>query len=309
MIELLSRVTMTCFTTSYLVAFVLEATRPWMKLPVRRTVILTFTILGLSLHFVFFVMRAQPTEMTEGGLLVSWFDWSLVLAWCLAACYLIYLLRSPRTTVGLFLLPPVLAMIGLAWTLRNAAPFSREEAVGIWRNVHAVAVLAGTVAVLLGFIAGVMYLIQSARLKQKKASREGFRLPTLEGLQRLNRRCLYFSTTALAVGLIAGFVMNLNRWGYVGWTERGVVFSGVLLLWLVAASLFEWLYKPARTGRKVAYLTLASFGFLVLALAAVLTSPHGRPEASPSSALRSPLQRIDSQGGTKRVVSGGGDPA
>lgn len=284
MIAFLSGISVTCFVTSYLIALLLELTRSLRELPLRRGVILTFTVVGLALHLVYLILRAQPSG-GQAGLLATWYDWSLLLAWGLAACYLWFLIQRPETTLGWLLLPPVLGLIVLAILVRDSAPFSREEATGIWRNIHALTMLVGTVAVLLGFLAGVMFLIQSRRLKHKRIGHGRMRLPTLEALQRLNRRCLYFSTTALGLGLVSGIVMNLNRWGYVGWSERGVIFSGVLLLWLLAATLFEVFYKPARRGRKVSYLTLASFGFLVLALAAVLTSPHGRDTALPQSTL------------------------
>ncbi len=48
-----------------------------------------------------------------------------------------------------------------------------------------------------------------------------------------------------------------------------------MLAWLVAASLFNAAYRPARHGRKVAYLTIASFGFLALALATLLLVDTG----------------------------------
>ena len=57
-----------------------------------------------------------------------------------------------------------------------------------------------------------------------------------------------------------------------------VVSSAVLLAWLAAAAGFESFYKPARQGRKVAYLTLASFIFLALALGLVLYSQHASAE-------------------------------
>jgi hypothetical protein len=50
-----------------------------------------------------------------------------------------------------------------------------------------------------------------------------------------------------------------------------------MLLWLVAAEAFRLVYPAARRGRKVAYLTLASFAFVVITVL-VLTlveSGHG----------------------------------
>src|SRR4029079_12870681 len=54
------------------------------------------------------------------------------------------------------------------------------------------------------------------------------------------------------------------------WTDSVVISSTFLLAWLLAATIFEWLYKPAQQGRKVAYLTVASFVFLAVVLAMVL---------------------------------------
>jgi hypothetical protein len=54
------------------------------------------------------------------------------------------------------------------------------------------------------------------------------------------------------------------------------LFSVLLLVWLAGATSLEFFYTPASHGRKAVYLTLASFGFLVLAMLGVLTTPHGQ---------------------------------
>ncbi len=53
--------------------------------------------------------------------------------------------------------------------------------------------------------------------------------------------------------------------------------SALMLVWLVAAAAFNAVYRPARRGRKVAYLTIVSFLFLVVALAVLLlvNTEHG----------------------------------
>ena len=128
-----------------------------------------------------------------------------------------------------------------------------------------------------------MYLLQSYRLKHKLLPRPGFRLPTLEWLQTLNRRALWLSTFLLALGLLAGLALNLIRQsshkGTVPWTDPVVLSSGGLFLWLAVATLFESLYRPAREGRKVAYVTLVSFVFLGLVLSIVLRGRHGIDES------------------------------
>jgi hypothetical protein len=139
--------------------------------------------------------------------------------------------------------------------------------------VHGVALLFGAVMVMLGFVAGVMYLVQSYRLKRKLPSRQGFRLPSLEWLQRVNKQSLYYSAFFIAIGWAAGILLNLIK-GSFPWTDLVVVTSSVLLLWLAAALLFEYFYKPAGQGRKVAYMTVASFIFLGLVLGFVLCTKH-----------------------------------
>jgi len=72
----------------------------------------------------------------------------------------------------------------------------------------------------------------------------------------------------------------------VPWTDSVILSSAVLLGWLVAASLFEFTYKPAQQGRKVAYLTVASFVFLALVFSMLVwgNTKHAAPRAATSPA-------------------------
>ncbi len=279
--DFLRGISVTCFVGSYVVALALELTRSVLRVPGRGLLTIVFTLAGLFSHAVYLVVRAvQHGAGTEAGLFAGWYDWSLLVAWGLAACYLVLYLRRPDTIVGFFLLPAILALVGLARLTQDWTPFSRAEATGFWLTAHALAMTVGAAAVLMGFIAGLMYLTKAWRLKGKHAGGSALRLPNLERLQLMNRHCLVVSTIAVGLGLFSGVVMNLNRWGHVAWNEGGVILSGVLFVWLVVAMAFEFFYLPARQGRKIVYLTLASFGFLVLAMIAVLSSDHGRAEVS-----------------------------
>jgi hypothetical protein len=63
----------------------------------------------------------------------------------------------------------------------------------------------------------------------------------------------------------------------VPWSDPLVYSSAILLAWVFLATAFNALYKPARHGRKVAYLTVASFVFLAMVLAVLVLSDsqHG----------------------------------
>jgi hypothetical protein len=92
----------------------------------------------------------------------------------------------------------------------------------------------------------------------------------------------------LTVGFLAGIIMNLihQPQSAIPWTDPVVLSSGLMLVWLLAASIFNAVYRPARRGRKVAYLTVVSFVFLVVALGMFLLSnnQHGTARAVASLA-------------------------
>ena len=274
----LSGISIVCFSASYAVALALEISRLFFRMPVRLLVMIGFVVAGLAAHSLYLVHRAQAGVVP----LSSWYDWYLIAAWLIAATYLGLALTRPQANIGLFLLPVALVLVAVAYAFRDEAGFARDQAQRIWGVAHGVMLLMGTVTVSLGFAAGLMYLIQSLRLKHHVPPASGLKLPSLEWLQAINKQTLVYSSCFIALGLIAGIVLNAvesrGQNPRLPWTDSVVISSAILLVWLLAATIFEWLYKPAQQGRKVAYLTVASFLFLALVVAMLLigSSQHGR---------------------------------
>jgi hypothetical protein len=129
----------------------------------------------------------------------------------------------------------------------------------------------------------MMSIVQEYRLKTKRGMAGALRLPSLEYLHSLGRGCLVVSTIAIACGLVSGVVLNFQRNGSVNWLESGIVFSGGLLVWLVIASILEW-RASLRATSWAAYLNIASFLIVFIALILVFAAPHGRthPENLPT---------------------------
>ena len=274
---MLSGISILCFAASYTVSLVLEATRLLFRARARNIVMLAFAAAGFIAHTIFLGMQARA-GLAAGHPLSSWYDWCLFAAWVLAAAYLVITFSHPRFALGVFLLPLVLALIGVAYLFEDVPAFSPDRATQMWGMFHGVALLLGTVGVAMGFVAGVMYLVQAYRLKQKLPPRSGLELPSLEWLQRANSLALLVSSFLIVLGLVAGTALNLVKHtsdaSSTPWNDSVVWGSGILLLWLIAALLFNRLYKPAREGRKVAYLTVASFLFVILAISMALTAQH-----------------------------------
>ncbi|QDV76418.1 hypothetical protein [Botrimarina mediterranea] len=291
----LSRITVLCFAASYAVALGLEALalvrrRGGGQLSAtlsggRRWGTLGVTVAGLFAHFVYLSLQASKAATP----LSSPADWCLIAGAVLAAIYLAMSLTHSRWAVGLFLLPIVLALVGLSQTA-SSEPFAPERASRFWGMTHGWLLVAAAASVSVGFVAGLMYLLQSWRLRRRLPASEGITLPSLEWLEGASSRSLALSVWLTAGGFLSGLVLSrLNRGAevdYLLWTDPVVITSAALLGWLLAAVVFRWVYPPARTGRKVAYLTVTAFGFMAITLVSLVFWGPTHGMAPPSAGNR-----------------------
>ena len=263
-----SGVNMLCFTASYAVALALELWRLRAEFRWRRLALLLASTAGLVAHTWFLGKRVAEFPQAP---LASHQDWYLLAAWVLAITYFGAKFYQPKSSMGLFLLPAVLALVGGA-QFAETTSLASFEAPRIWGRIHGIFLMLGTVAVLLGFLAGTMYLIQNYRLKRKITSRQHFRLPSLEWLERVNSRALAAATFFVAGGFFTGVLSRLassEERNFIPWTDPVVVSLMAMLIWLLVAEAFRLIYPAARQGRKVAYLTFAAFVFLIFVLGSI----------------------------------------
>lgn len=284
---MLTGVTVSCFLLSYLLTLVFEFGRLVVKLPGRHILPLVMLGLGIFAHSVYLFnhLYSEPLVGAQPQLLSSWFQWITLGAWGLAFAYLVLLIRNPQTSVGLFLAPLILLVLWLALSLRNAAPFQPETTVSLWRSIHGVSLLVGTMFICFGLAFGAMYLFQSHRLKSRLPKWKFIRLPALEFLQSMNRMSLFVSVLGLGMGLISGIVLNLNQKGHIAWFSSGIVVSVALFVWSLAAAVME-IRSRSLGGRRAAYLAIANFVFMIVVLALVLFSSHAQGEKQVESDSR-----------------------
>ena len=252
-----------------------------------RLVMLAFAGAGSAAQLWYLIDRARQTPAAP---LATTFDWCLLAAWILAIVYLGLVFYSPGTSIGLFLLPLILLLIGAA-QFASQVPLAARQASQFWGVVHGVTLLLGTVTVCLGFLSGSMYLIQSHRLRKAIPPLVSFRLPSLEWLDWVNSRALRWSALTMGAGLLSGVILihmqHQTDPSYRLWTDPVVLSLAAMLVWLITAEIFRLVYPAARQGRKVAYLTLAAFVFLVFMLFSitVLDTIHGSKSRENEAAL------------------------
>jgi hypothetical protein len=295
----LSGVTISCFLLSYLLVLFMEASRIFLKFPGRNVLLIGMLVVGLIAHSIFLANQLSivTLDSERPQLLSNWFQWAVLGAWGLALACLILTIRNPNGSMGLFLIPLVLALIGLAQLLRNAAPFHPETTINIWRAIHGVSLLVSTMFIALGLAFGMMYLVQSHRLKTRRLQRTRIKLPALEFLQSMNRLSLFSSAGGLVVGLLSGIVLNFNREGQISWLSGDILFTFALFAWVLSAAVVELTSRGALGGRRSAYLVIANFIFMVFVLSLVLYGSHGQPasgEGPSKVVVRSTMESNDS---------------
>lgn len=277
----LSGISVVCFTASYAVALGCEASRLLFRSGIRGIVMVGFAAAGLVAHTLFLGWRA----VTESAVpLSSPADLYLLLAWLLAAGYLWLALANPRTPVGLFLLPIVLALVGVATFAPNTpSPLLHDSTSRFWGWCHAALHLVWTVAVVLAAVAGLMWLIQAGRLARKQPPIRGFRMPSLERLAVLMYRALAVAAWAAAAAFVSGIILNAIQYrrgavAAVPWTDSVIVRMGLLVAWLVVADgVALALRRRPRGDRVTAWLAIASLAVLAgwIAWGLAIPSLHG----------------------------------
>ena len=281
---MLSGITTTCFAASYFVALVLEVSRTFYHFRARKLATIIATVAGLFAHTIYLASLFR-SQAAEGLPLITWYTGCLLIAWVLCVPYLILLLFPRHSTSGLLLLPTCLVMIVVAHVFPKST-----QALRIWGLLHGLSLAFGIVVVVTGFLAALLYLYQSRRLKQKLPPIEHLWLPSLERLQKKIERCLIISAILVGTGLISGILINLARGSsdlVIPWFDPVVIASMIWLAWLIAIIVFHTTYRRARHGRKVAFMSIGSFACLGVVLSIIWWMPSGHSSSADHTQIRS----------------------
>ncbi len=282
---MLSGISTVCFVSSYLVALILESTRLFFRSSARGAVMWIFAAGGVFAHTLFLFSLSWNSSRLP---LSSPYEWYLFVAWVLAIAYFYFAFAKPRAVTGLFLLPLILVLVAAA-QFADRTPSERTGLLRGWITAHSVFLLLGTAVVMIGFAAGTMYLVQVYRLKHHWPLNSVPRLPSLEWLERINSRCVPLSMLLIGGGFATGLAINSrflqDARDRLAWTDPAIVSLGGMFAWLLVATIFNRCYRPAQKGRKVAYLTLASMFFLLVALGVFFFSVSEHEMSRPVSGV------------------------
>lgn len=193
------------------------------------------------------------------------YEATVFLLWTAGAAYLVLGLFSRLRFVGV-LVAPLLFMVGVFALMPALDPprgprpdFNLNQA---WQSVHAALILLAYGAFGLGALAGNMYLIQARDLKRHKARAAMSLLPPISRLESAVTLLLLGGLLLLSFGLIAGTRYLKIATGSYWSGDPFVWYSGAT--WLVYGVILLARWKLAQRGRRLAWLAVGSFGFLLL---------------------------------------------
>jgi hypothetical protein len=272
----MDRVNFVCILASYVTALGLDVAYQRLQRPWLRVLSLLFGVAGLVAQTIYLGVQ-RPDLSWQGG-------WLLGVAWVLGIFYLFGTLHHPRLAWGVFVLPLILGLVLLSWLfsvwMGKPPPASLFEGGALFAQIHKWLLLLSSVGLAIGCVASLMYLVQAARLRAKQLPGPGFRLLSAERLQTMNRRAIVWTFPMLTVGMLIGLVMMFRPGEQPAtWTDPRILASFVL--WIAFALLLYLRLRDQLGGRPTAYLTILTFGLMLLCL--VLAHPSSSPSGGTPS--------------------------
>ncbi len=204
--------------------------------------------------------------------------------WLLALAYLYIEMTTDERAMGVFILPLLIALQAIP----ALSPIVQERAAvlrGPLFGMHVSSLLFAYASFALACVISITYVLLFKEIKAKHLGFFYARLPSLQVLDRMNRRAIVIGWIFLTVGIVVGAVWAAQALGSYGAADARVQAMRVqdpkifvaLVCWLVYS--FELFAAPriGWGGRRSAYLSAIGFAIVLLNLVPIsyfFTSSH-----------------------------------
>ncbi len=174
--------------------------------------------------------------------------------------------------LGVFVLLPVLLLLGLAGTVLyvDSAPL-RPALDSYWLVIHVSAASLSIGIFLVGFVLSVLYLVRRSHDKQAAAGKPlrfpgtlGVKLPTADYLERLSFRVHAFAFPIWTFAIICGAIWAEAAWSrYWGWDPKE---TWAFISWVVYAAYLHARATAGWRGTRAVLITLAGWASMMVNL-------------------------------------------
>lgn len=204
-----------------------------------------------GLHFV---SLAEMLNAAHHRLPVEAHEVQSLLALILALLFLAVYWRHRSVSLGIFVLPIVFLLAGLAAFRPGQESFSQPVHTG-WVIVHIVLLLAAYAGLIVSLLASVLYLIQERRLKNKGSRLD--RLPAvdmpLETIDQIALKTLLFGLPCMTAGLLIGALIAQADYGARYFADPKILLTfGLWIAYIVSIFIRR---SSGLRGRRAVYLS------------------------------------------------------
>ncbi len=223
----------------------------------------SLTVLAFLLHAGAVLTRGLAAGRLPWG---NMYEFNVAGALAVTGVFLALLvLGKPVRYLGLFVIGPVLLILGLAVTVLYTQAEQLVPALkSVWLGIHVTAAIVSMGLFTVGMVQTVLYLIQSHREKVAAAVRSpNFmdRLPSAAALDRAAYRMHAFVFPLWTFAIVAGAIWAENAWGrYWGWDPKE---TWAFITWVVYAGYLHARATVGWRGHKAAYIALVGYGTIL----------------------------------------------
>lgn len=217
-------------------------------------------IAGFVLHTVMLGFSGMAGQ--SRGLWV----WLSAAAWFLVLLYLLVYARYREMALGGFAVPAAFVLAGYSAALPGAWGRDSLEMQGFLLKGHAFLALLSAVSFFLLFASALMYIVQAHQLKSRRPGAWLHRLPSLDVLDELNHKILYFGFAFLTVSLLLGSMWAQSRHGSL-WSFDPLKTLPLVVIWLGYGLLLVCRLTRSWKGMRSAFFSMGAFVAVLFALA------------------------------------------
>ncbi len=226
---------------------------------------LAFTLLGLAAHVLGVVSRGFAVHRVPWG---DMYEFVTTVTCVAVAVFVAFMVRYRAYRLGLFVLGPVVVLLGLAETVIYTPAGQLPPALqSYWLAIHVTSITLATGACVVAALLAVTYLLADRHARLAAAGRPArgraiFRLlPEPKLIDRLAYRTVVFGFPLWTFGIIAGAIWADEAWGrYWGWDPTE---TWAFITWVVYAGYLHARATAGWRGRRSAYIMLIGFGCLL----------------------------------------------
>jgi len=223
------------------------------------------TALGLAAHILGVISRGLAVHRVPWG---DMYEFVTTVTCVAVIFFFVLMIRYRAYRLGLFVLGPVVILLGLAETVIYTPAGQLPPALqSYWLAIHVTSITLATGAFVVAALLAVVYLLADRHDRRAAAgqpTRSGaiFRiLPAPKVIDQLAYRTVVFGFPLWTFGIIAGAIWADEAWGrYWGWDPTE---TWAFITWVVYAGYLHARATAGWRGRKSAWIQLIGFGCLL----------------------------------------------